>query len=248
MLRFLATGIIKPCTGAEVKVGSRVSGIVSHLYVKIGDRVKKGQLLGQLERTELEARFQEAQAVLENAEAERDMAALSLTRQNSLIKKNFTPQVQVDLAQTAYDVSLSMVKKAAAGVENARIQLGYTEIRAPIAGVVASVSTQEGETVAASFAAPTFVVIIDLSQLEVWAYVDETDIGRILKDQKASFTVDTYPGVPFTGKVTAIYPKAEMKDNVVNYIAIISITAKEGYTLRPEMTTTVRILQEGNEL
>jgi multidrug efflux pump subunit AcrA (membrane-fusion protein) len=88
------------------------------------------------------------------------------------------------------------------------------------------------------------VIIIDLERLEVRAYVDETDVGRIKKGQKASFTVDTYPGVDFEGDVTAIYPGAEMRDNVVNYITVIDITGLEGYTLRPEMTTTVRIFQE----
>jgi macrolide-specific efflux system membrane fusion protein len=240
----LATGIVKPGVGAEVKVGSRVSGIVSRLHVKIGDRVEKGRLLGELDRTEFQARYDEALAALENARAERDYAALNLKRMRSLKKKNFTSQDKVDVAEKAFEVSESVVKQAEAGLENARIQLDYTRIRAPISGVVASVSTQEGETVAASFAAPTFVVIIDLERLEVWAYVDETDIGRIEKGQVASFTVDTYPGVEFAGQVTAIYPKAEMKDNVVNYVTIIDIEGKQGYTLRPEMTTTVNIFQQ----
>jgi RND family efflux transporter MFP subunit len=240
----LATGIIKPRTGAEVRVGSRVSGILKRLHVNIGDRVEKGQLLGELDETEFNARYNEALASLENARAERNYAVLDLDRQRSLRENNFASQDNVDAAERVYDVAESVIKQAKANLDYARIQLGYTRIKAPISGVVASVSTQEGETVAASFTAPTFVIIIDLERLEVQAYVDETDIGRIEKGQRASFTVDTYPGIDFEGTVTAIYPKAEMKDNVVNYITIIDITGSGGHTLRPEMTTTVRIFQQ----
>jgi len=106
---------------------------------------------------------------------------------------------------------------------------------------VASVATQEGETVSASFATPTFVTLIDLNRLEVWAYVDETDIGRIELGQRATFTVDTYGDASFAGTVTAIYPKAEIRDNVVNYIAVVRFEPQPGRTLRPDMTAFVRI-------
>jgi RND family efflux transporter MFP subunit len=109
------------------------------------------------------------------------------------------------------------------------------------------VATQEGETVAAMFAAPTFLTIIDLKRLEVRAYVDETDISKVKAGQKAEFTVDTYPGVPFEGVVRAIYPKAELIDNVVNYVVIVDISNSNGKILRPEMTTTVNILSESLE-
>ena len=207
-------------------MGSRVSGIVKRLHVNIGDRVEKGQLLGELDPTEFNARYNQALAALENAKAELDYAALNLKRQRSLKKKNFTSQDKVDAAEKSHEVMVSVFKQTEANLDYARIQLGYTRIKAPISGVVASVSTQEGETVAASFTAPTFVIIIDLERLEVQAYVDETDIGRIEKGQRASFTVDTYPGIDFEGTVTAIYPKAEMKDNVVNYITIIDISGR----------------------
>ena len=170
----LATGIIKPRVGAEVRVGSRVSGIVKQLHVKVGDRVTKGQLLGELDRTEFTARYNQALAALEKAKAEQVYTALNLERQQTLKKKNFTPQDKVDEAKMTHDLAKAAVKQAEANLDYAKIQLGYTWIRAPIPGVVASVSTQEGETVAASFAAPTFVVLIDLERLEVWAYVDET--------------------------------------------------------------------------
>lgn len=141
-------------------------------------------------------------------------------------------------------MALTSKKQAEANLDYAKVQLDYTNIIAPTSGVVASISTQEGETVAAMFAAPTFLTIIDLNRLEVRAYVDETDISKVIKGQKVEFTVDTYSDVKFEGVVKAIYPKAEIIDNVVNYVSIIEITNTQGKLLRPEMTTTVDIITE----
>ena len=112
---------------------------------------------------------------------------------------------------------------------------------------MAEVATQVGETVAASFAAPTFVTIIDLDRLELWAYVDETDIGRVEVGQRALFTVDTYADTDFKGIVTAIRPMAEIQDAVVNYVTVIEIAQGHGKILRPEMTTTVNVELERRE-
>ncbi|MDW7679260.1 MAG: efflux RND transporter periplasmic adaptor subunit [bacterium] len=240
----LATGIIKPMVGAEVRVGSRVSGIVNSLHANIGDMVYKGQLIAELDPTELQAKYNQALAALENARANFEYSKLDLERQRSLLKQNFISQNQFDLAEKTFEINRAQLKQAEANLEFTRVQLGYTKITAPINGVVASVSTQEGETVAASFSAPTFVNIIDLDRLEVWAYVDETDIGRIQIGQRATFTVDTYLDTDFEGAVTAIYPKAVIQDNVVNYIATIDIDDFRDKQLRPEMTTTVTIYLE----
>jgi len=107
---------------------------------------------------------------------------------------------------------------------------------------VAEVSTREGETVAAAFAAPNFVTIIDLDRLEVLAYVDETDIGRVFVGQQASFTVDTFPNVEFTAEITAIQPRAELQGSVVNYLVRLEFERSVDFVLRPEMTTHVRIV------
>lgn len=237
----LATGIIKPKVGAEVRVGSRVSGIVKKLHANVGDFVEKGDLIAELDPTELQAKYNQAKAALENARANYQYARLDLKRQQSLLEQNFISQNQYDMAEKSFEINKAQFEQAEANLEFAEVQLNYTRIRAPIAGVVASVSTQEGETVAASFSAPTFVNIIDLNRLEVWAYVDETDIGRIREGQRASFTVDTYMDTDFTGTVTAIYPKAEIQDNVVNYITTVDIQEFQGKQLRPDMTTTVTI-------
>lgn len=239
----LATGIVRPRVGAEVEVGSRVSGILTKLHCDVGTRVKAGDLLAELDPTEFEATRKQAIATLENAKAEQDYASVSLERKKKL-GQEIVSFDQIDLAERALRVASARVAQEEARLESAEIQLGFTRIFAPIPGVVASVSTQVGETVAASFSAPTFVTIIDLERLEVWAYVDETDIGRIAVGQNATFTVDTYVNTEFSGLVSAIYPKAEVRDNVVNYIVIIEILEDGGAILRPEMTTTTKIALE----
>jgi macrolide-specific efflux system membrane fusion protein len=150
-------------------------------------------------------------------------------------------QQQLENAQKLFELSSSRLAQAVADLDYAKLQLSYTKIDSPINGIVSSVTTQEGETVTASFTVPTFVTIIDFNRLEVWAYVDETDIGRIQNGEEVKFTVDTYPGEEFSGRVETIYPKAEIQNNVVNYITVISINKKDGKIIRPEMTASVGI-------
>ena len=240
----IATGIVKPQTGAEVKVGSRISGIVKELNVNVGDVVKKGDLLAKLEETELRAEYNQSLANLENAETVLKYAKIEMERQKKLLEKNFTSQQSYDYSVKEFEMAITSKKQAEANLDYAKVQLDYTNIIAPTSGVVASIATQEGETIAAMFAAPTFLTIIDLNRLEVKAYVDETDISKIIKGQKVEFTVDTYSDVKFEGVIKAIYPKAEIIDNVVNYVSIIEITNEQGKLLRPEMTTTVDIITE----
>ena len=239
-----ATGIVKPRVGAQVNVGSRVSGVVKHLYVRIGDSVTKGQLLAELDDRDLVARRDEAAAALRQAEANLSFAKTDAQRKRDLAAATILARSDLDLAERGVAVAEQQVSAAEASLAYATTQVGYARIEAPIGGVVAAVSTQEGETVAASFAAPTFVTLLDLARLEVWSYVDETDIGRIRVGQPARFTVDTYGDHEFEGRVTAVYPKAEIRDNVVNYISVVRFEPPRDRTLRPEMTTTVRIALE----
>lgn len=242
-----ATGVVKPMIGAEVRVGSRVSGVVKRLFVRIGDRVEKGQLLAELDDRELVARRDQAAAALAVSLATLDYAKADLERKHTLSASRLIAPSDLDLARQAHSVAEQQSKAARASLDDAATQLGYARIVAPIAGVVASVSTQEGETVAASFATPTFVTLLNLARLEVWAYVDETDIGRIQRGQPARFTVDTYGDHEFDGRVTAIYPQAEIRDNVVNYITVVRFEPPRDRILRPEMTTTVRVSLERHE-
>jgi RND family efflux transporter MFP subunit len=242
-----ATGVLKPMIGAQVRVGSRVSGVVERLCVRVGDTVAPGQLLAELDDRELAARRQETAAALALAQADLEWAAADLRRKRELAAARLLAPSDLELAERARAVASERRAQAQASLEVAETQLGYARVVAPIAGVVASVATQEGETVAASLAAPTFVTLIDLARLEVWAYVDETDIGRIEIGQAASFTVDTYGDQEFGGEVTAVYPQAEIRDNVVNYVTVVRFAPVAERVLRPEMTAAVRIALAARE-
>lgn len=236
-----ATGVIKPRVGAEVRVGSRISGVVKRLYVQIGDAVVKGQLLAALEDRDLMARRNEAVAALRQADAELSYSSADLRRKRALHAAGGVSSSDLELTERTATVAEQEVVRARASLAFAVAQVDYARIVAPISGVVASVSTQQGETVAASFASPTFLTLIDPTRLEVWAYIDETDIGRIQMGQLAQFTVDTYGDHEFEGRASAVYPKAEIRDNVVNYVTVLHFQPPSDRKLRPEMTTTVRI-------
>ncbi len=237
----VATGVIRPEVGAEVNVGSRVSGRLVDLPVQVGDVVTPGDLLARLDATELEARIEQANADVAVARAELAQARTDAARRGRLAEQGILAAVDLDLARRDLEVAEARSRNAAARLRGAEINRDYTRITAPIRGVIADVTTREGETVAASLAAPTFVTIIDLDRLEVRAFVDETDIGRVFLDQAATFTVDTYPKVEIAARVTAIEPKAEIQSNVVNYVVILAFDTPEEVTLRPEMTAHVRL-------
>ena len=287
----VAIGAVKPQIGAEVRVGSRVSGRVWRLRANIGDRVEKGAVLAELETAELDAVLAQrtaelklvaarrtalealapdqearARADVRRFEAEAKLAAEELRRQQALLEKGLVPratadaagdrhavaQADLDSARRALDLVRAElpeerkqadadIERARAALESASVDRAFTVLRAPISGVVASVSTQEGETVAAGLSAPTFVTIIDLERLQLNAYVDEVDIGKIMAGQSVTFTVDAFPATDFTGKVTAIYPSATIQDNVVKYVVAVDLADTYGGLLRPEMTANVRI-------
>ena len=287
--KVLATGTVSLKTGAEVKIGARISGQVKSLLVKIGDFIRAGEIIAIIEHEDLLSRVARFQADLDaekarqlkilaegpleinKAIAEREelqvqikLAQKMLERNLELNQKGFVSTTVLDEAEEKLAVLLArinlaneelklkqsqlendsrlaqaMVDKAQANLAEEEIQLSYATITVPIDGIVAFVSTQEGETVVASLNAPTFVTLIDLRKLEVTVFVDETDIGRIKVGQRAKFTVDTYANQFFNGKVREIHPKAVIKDNVVNYEVILDIEKKKAAKLRPEMTANV---------
>ena len=289
--KVLATGTVTLKTGAEVKIGARISGQVKSHLVKIGDFVRAGETIAIIEHEDLLSRVARFQADLDaekarlvkirvegpleisKALAEREelqvqtkLAQKMLERNQELNKKGFVSTTVLDQARERLEVLLAginlaneelklkqsqlinnsrlaeaMVERAAANLNEEEIQLTYASITAPIDGIVAFVSTQEGETVVASLNAPTFVNLIDLRKLEVTVFVDETDIGRIKVGQTAKFTVDTFADQFFDGKVREVHPKAVIKDNVVNYQVILDIEEKKVAKLRPEMTANVVI-------
>ncbi len=236
----LATGIIKPMVGAEVRVGSRVSGIVKNLHVDIGDAVQKGTLLAELDPTEFETRYSQAEADLKAAEANLEYASLDLTRQRRLLEQELVSPDVRDVAERSFNVAESRLGQAKANLEYARIQLEYTKIHAPISGVVASVSTREGETVAASFTAPTFVIIIDLKRLEVWAYVDETDIGKLRPAMRVRVIPAAYSERELEGEVLKIEPQSIVEQNVTMFPVLVRVDNSEGL-LKPGMNCDVEV-------
>ena len=237
----IATGVIRPVVGAEINVGSRVSGIVRSLPVKVGDVVEAGDLLVELDPTPFEAIVAQAAAEIELAKAELALAESTLRRKQDLAKQGHASTADLESAVRDLNVARAQIGVKEARRHSAEIDLGYSRITAPIRGVIADVTTRKGETVAASFAAPKFVSIVDLEQLEVQAFVDETDIGRIYVGQTARFEVDTYSDATFEAKVTAINPKAAMQNAVVNYVVVLNFEGQAEKILRPEMTAHVRL-------
>jgi macrolide-specific efflux system membrane fusion protein len=236
-----ATGVIRAKTGAEVKVGARISGRVEKLYANIGDVVKKGQVIAQLEQEDLKAKVNEAKMNLQVVEANLELSQKNLQRMQNLYAKDYVAKDMVDLVERDYKAAVAQANQIRETIRFNETQMSYANIYAPISGVIASVTTQQGETVSASsLNVPTFVTIVDLNRLEIYAYVDETDIGKIKPGLDAIFTVDSFPDKDFKGKVTAIYPKATIQDNVVYYITIISIDNPEG-KLKPDMTVNATI-------
>jgi len=215
---------------------------VAKLRVNIGDHVKKGDLLASLDDTEWRARVDSLKAELAAAIAETEFAQTDLERIEKLPPN--VSAIEVENKRRNLKVRQATTEQTRAKLAEAQIQLRYTRITAPVSGTIASVSTYEGETVAASFAAPTFVTIVDLDNLEVQAYVDETDIGKVRTGQNVTFRVDAYADKELGGVVRAIYPKPQLINNVVNYVVIIDIVSKQDLLIRPEMTAHVNFILE----
>ena len=207
-----------------------------------------------------------ARADMKRFEAEVTLATEELARYQALLQRELVPRAAADAARDRHVVAQAElesarrtlglvraghtegrrqaeadVERARAALESATVDRSFTVLRSPITGVVASVATQEGETVAAGLNAPTFVTIVDLQRLQVNAYVDEVDIGKVATGQRAVFTVDAFPARDFSGRVAAIYPTATIQDNVVKYIVALDIDGEYTGLLRPEMTASVRI-------
>ncbi len=235
-----ATGIVKPMVGSEVKVGARTPGKVVELPINVGQHVKEGEVIAKLEQEDLIAKVKLQEAILSEAKAEMDRVKKDIEREKPLIEKGVVSQQTFDKTTSNFEMSVARCEKAKAELSYARAMLSYATITAPIKGVVASVNTIQGETVTTGLNAPTFIKIIDLDRLEVQAYVDENDIGKVKVGQESIFSVASHPGEEFKGTVTSIYPSATIQDNVVYYITTVSVDNSDG-KLRPDMTANVII-------
>lgn len=236
----LATGIIRLRVGAEVRVGSQLSGIVEELNVTVGSQIERGDVIARIDSRGLESRLAQARAQIAVLEREVHRAKVELERARQLDKEKLVAKTDVedrtlDLADA--EAGLEKARRDAAVV---RTDLAYAVISAPISGTVASVTTQEGETVTASFATPTFVTIIDDRALELVAMVDETDIGNVAAGNQVSFTVEAFPSEEFLGTVKQISPKGSIISGVVNYEVMIDIDSA-AEILKPDMTANVSV-------
>jgi RND family efflux transporter MFP subunit len=246
----VALGSVRAQVGAEVRVGPRVSGVVTELPAAVGQRVERGALLARLDDRSAKARLASLTAQLAAAWAESEWAAAQAVRAERLA--GVVAEADRDTARRDARVRAALVERLGAEIDEARLDLGFTELRAPVAGTVASVSTTVGETVAASFQAPTFLTLIDLDRLEVRALVDETDIGSVRSGQTCRVRIDAFRGLEFEGVVRAIDPKAQLVQNVVNYAVTIDLergeAGREGdgreAVLRPDMTVHVDFVLE----
>jgi HlyD family secretion protein len=236
-----ATGTIRLRPGASVRVGAQISGLVRQLNVTIGSEVRRGDIIAEIDARVAQARVAQARAQLLRAQVAAAKARADQARGAQLFAAGGLSGQQLDDlsgASALADASLDAARKDLAA---ASVDLDYVTIRAPIDGVVASVSTQQGETVAATFAAPTFVTIIQPANLEVVAMVDEADIGAVKLGQAADFTTETYPDRDFRGVVERIAPDATLVSGVVNYEVTLRI-ADDVARLKPQMTVNATLI------
>jgi RND family efflux transporter MFP subunit len=235
-----ATGTVKLKIGAEVRVGAQLSGIVRRLNVIVGSHVNQGDVIAEIDSRPATTKVDQARTQLTQAEVSEVKARADFARSQKLFEAGVIPAQQFEDSRAALNATSASVAAAKSVVSTAQVDLAYVDIRAPMSGTVASIATQQGETVAASFATPTFVTIIQESALEVIAMVDEADIGNVRRGEKAEFTTETYPDHEFPGTVTRIAPVATIISGVVNYEVAISIE-REVALLRPDMTANVNI-------
>jgi RND family efflux transporter MFP subunit len=210
------------------------------LNVTVGSHVNRGDVIAEIDSRQVMARIDQARAQLQQAKVSQAKAQTDFSRTQKLMEAGLVPAQQFDDANAALEASKASVVAAQSGLAAAQIDLAYVDIRAPIAGTIASISTQQGETVVASFATPTFVTIIHEAALEVIAMIDEADIGNVRRGQSVAFTTETFPDHEFQGIVTRIAPVATIISGVVNYEVAISIE-RDLALLKPGLTTNVII-------
>ena len=234
-----ATGTIEPVTSGTV--GTQVSGIVAKLYVDYNSVVKKGQVIAELDKTNLISELNRAKADLSSAQSTLNYETANFKRYQTLFDKGLVSANDYENAQLTYDKARQTVASSRESVQKAQTNLGYATITSPIDGVVLSKSVEEGQTVAASFNTPElFTIAQDLTDMRVIADIDEADIGGVKEGQHVSFTVDAFPDDKFEGYVTQVRQQATTSSNVVTYQVVISAPNKD-LKLMPGLTANVTI-------
>ena len=234
-----ATGTIEPVT--SVTVGTQVSGIVSKLFVDYNSVVKKGQVIAELDKTNLMSQLNTAKTQLATAQSQLNYQTANYNRYKTLFEKGLVAADDFDNAKLSYTQAKEQMASAKEEVQRAQTNLGYATITSPIDGVVLSKSVEEGQTVAASFSTPElFTIAQDLTNMQVVADVDEADIGDVKEGERVSFTVDAYPDDTFEGEVKQVRQEATTTNNVVTYEVVISAPNAD-LKLKPGLTANVTI-------
>ncbi|MCA1926905.1 MAG: efflux RND transporter periplasmic adaptor subunit [Calditerrivibrio sp.] len=285
------TGIIKAQVGAQISVGARATGTITMLKVKVGDKVKKGELVAMIDDRETQAQINEIKTALasieneieqENAifpsrkaliekELESNHSKLILAknkyeREKELLKKGFSTVEQLESVKTEYEVAQNNLKSSEislaklekehqltltnlrlkkereiSNLSALNVRLSYTRIISPIDGIVSQVNADEGETIVAGLQVANLITVFNPDMLEMWIYIDETDIGKVKIGDYVEYTVDTYGDKKFNGTLKKIYYEPVVKDSIVYYLGIVGIEKKDAELLKPEMTTHVKI-------
>lgn len=234
-----ATGTIEPVT--QVEVGTQVSGIIDKIYVDYNTVVKKGQVIAELDKTNLQSELTSAQSNLSNAQSNLAYQTTNYNRYKTLFEKGLVSANDFESARLTYQQAKASVAIQQQNVSKARTNLGYATITAPIDGVVLNKAVEEGQTVASSFSTPTlFTIAKDLTDMRVIADIDEADIGGVVDGQRVTFTVDAYPDDIFNGTVTQVRQEATTESNVVTYEVVISAPNND-LKLKPGLTANVTI-------
>ncbi|MFO1508893.1 MAG: efflux RND transporter periplasmic adaptor subunit [Steroidobacteraceae bacterium] len=232
-----ATGALSAVT--TVQVGTQVSGRVVEIHADFNDRVKKGQLIARIDPTLLEQAVRDAQAGLERSRAQFEQADIEYRRNLELFNGKVLTEIEFNTAKFARAVAAANVKSAQVALDRARQNLAYTEIFAPIDGIVVERNVDVGQTVAANFSAPQlFLIAKDLSRMQILASVAESDIGSIHEEQPVTFTVQAWPSDTFTGTVKKVRLQSTTTDNIVSYTVVIEVANPDGKLL-PGMTASV---------
>lgn len=234
-----ATGTIEPVT--SVDVGTQVSGIVSHIYVDYNSEVKAGQVIAELDRTNLISELTSQRANLTSAQSTYDYQRANHERYKALYDKGLISANDYEQARLSYVQAEQQLTSAQQNVKRAETNLGYATITSPINGIVLNKAVEEGQTVAASFSTPTlFTIAQDLTDMRVIADIDEADIGEVKEGQRVVFTVDAFPNDSFEGCVTQVRQQATTESNVVTYEVVISAPNAD-LKLKPGLTANVTI-------
>lgn len=234
-----ATGTIEPVT--KVEVGTQVSGIIDKIYVDYNSVVHKGQIIAELDKTNLMSELNSAKSNLAGAKSDLDYQRANYKRIKALYDKELVSGNEYDTALLSLRQAESTYAQRKEAVSKAQTNLGYAIITSPIDGIIISKAVEEGQTVAASYSTPTlFTIAQDLTDMRVIADVDEADIGEVEVGQRVSFTVDAYAGETFEGKVTQVRLEATTESNVVTYEVVISASNKD-LKLKPGLTANVTI-------